>query len=77
MLQETTLGLLARSYMDKGEVVMDDIMIDIILEPIREPDCAAGVLFDGFPRMPKQACALTAVPVRSGRCCFWTCRAIC
>jgi adenylate kinase len=56
----TELGNRAKSYMDKGELVPDEIVIDMILERISQPDCANGVLFDGFPRTAEQARALEA-----------------
>jgi len=58
-LQERTeLGLLAKSYMEKGGLVPDEVTINMVLERIRKPDCAGGVLFDGFPRTLSQARAL-------------------
>jgi adenylate kinase len=55
-LQERTeVGLLAKSYMDKGGLVPDEITIKMILERINQPDCASGCLFDGFPRTLHQA----------------------
>lgn len=54
----TELGQRAKSYMDKGELVPDAIVIDMILERIGQPDCQGGVLFDGFPRTKEQAVAL-------------------
>jgi adenylate kinase len=54
----TELGNRAKSYMDKGELVPDEIVIDMILERISQPDTAKGVLFDGFPRTAEQARAL-------------------
>jgi adenylate kinase len=56
--KETDVGLLARSYMVKGELVPDEITIRMILERIDQPDCASGCLFDGFPRTSQQAKAL-------------------
>jgi adenylate kinase len=56
--KRTDVGLLARSYMDKGELVPDEITIRMILERIGQPDCASGCLFDGFPRTLQQAKAL-------------------
>ncbi len=56
--EQTELGLLAKSYMEKGELVPDEVTINMVLERIRMPDCAAGVLFDGFPRTLSQARAL-------------------
>jgi adenylate kinase len=55
---ETPLGLLAKSYLDNGELVPDEVVIDMVLERISQPDCANGVIFDGFPRRPEQAEAL-------------------
>lgn len=56
----TELGLRAKSYMDKGELVPDEVVIDMIVERISQPDCQQGVIFDGFPRTPEQAKALEA-----------------
>ena len=56
--QETELGQVARSYMEKGELVPDDVVIKMIIERINQPDCATGVIFDGFPRTAEQARAL-------------------
>jgi adenylate kinase len=56
--KRTNVGLLARSYMDKGELVPDEITIRMILERMDHPDCASGCLFDGFPRTAQQAEAL-------------------
>ncbi|TEU17103.1 MAG: adenylate kinase [Dehalococcoidia bacterium] len=53
--ERTGVGLLAKSYMDKGELVPDEVAIKMILERINQPDCAAGCLFDGFPRTLHQA----------------------
>jgi len=53
--EKTEVGLLAKSYMDKGELVPDEITIRMILERIDKPDCASGCLFDGFPRTLHQA----------------------
>lgn len=56
--KKTELGLLAKRYMDKGELVPDEITIKMILERIGQPDCASGCLLDGFPRTLSQAQAL-------------------
>lgn len=50
--------MLAKSYMERGELVPDEVVINMILEHIQAPDCAAGVIFDGFPRTREQAVAL-------------------
>jgi adenylate kinase len=53
--ERTEVGLLAKRYMDKGELVPDEVTIRMILERINQPDCASGCLFDGFPRILHQA----------------------
>ncbi|MBI5303569.1 MAG: adenylate kinase [Chloroflexi bacterium] len=58
--KQTSLGVLAKSYMDKGELVPDDVTIRMVMERIARPDCAQGVVFDGFPRTEAQAQALDA-----------------
>jgi len=56
--QGTELGMQAKSYMEKGILVPDEITIGMVLERMSAPDCAAGVVFDGFPRNLEQARAL-------------------
>ena len=56
--QGTELAKEAKSYMDKGMLVPDEITIKMVLSRIAEPDCQAGVIFDGCPRNLKQAEAL-------------------
>jgi adenylate kinase len=56
--RETELGKLAKGYMDRGELVPDDVTISMIRDRLSRPDCAAGALLDGFPRTPAQADAL-------------------
>ncbi len=51
----TELGKLARSYMDKGELVPDSVTCDLVGWRLSEPDAVGGVLFDGFPRSVPQA----------------------
>jgi adenylate kinase len=58
---QTELGKLAKSYMDGGELVPDDVTIAMIRERLSRPDCQAGALLDGFPRTPAQAEALQAM----------------
>jgi adenylate kinase len=55
---ETKLGKLAKSYMDKGELVPDDVTIAMVKDRISRLDCKAGAILDGFPRTPVQADAL-------------------
>jgi adenylate kinase len=54
----TELGRTASRYMDRGELVPDDVMIDMVLERLGEGDCAGGFVLDGFPRTVPQAEAL-------------------
>ncbi len=54
----TELGKLAKSYMDKGTLVPDEVTIQLISERLNEPDCKGGAVFDGFPRTMEQARAL-------------------
>jgi adenylate kinase len=54
----TCLGRKAQRYMDRGALVPDDVMIDIIRERLQKPDCARGFILDGFPRTIVQAKAL-------------------
>lgn len=58
---KTELGKLAKQYMDKGELVPDDVTIEMIKERIQRNDCKNGVLFDGFPRTPTQAESLERI----------------
>ena len=55
---ETELGRKAKLYMDKGELVPDDITIGMVEDRLAQEDCASGALLDGFPRTPTQAEAL-------------------
>ena len=63
----TELGLKAKEYMDAGKLVPDDVIIGLVKERIKEPDCEKGFLFDGFPRTIPQADALkeAGVPVEA------------
>ena len=54
----TPLGLAAKQVMDRGDLVSDDIIIGLVKERIKAPDCANGFLFDGFPRTIPQAEAM-------------------
>ncbi|MGV8917507.1 MAG: adenylate kinase [Pseudomonas sp.] len=56
----TELGLKAKSVMDSGGLVSDDLIIGLIKDRLSQPDCANGCLFDGFPRTIPQAEALLA-----------------
>jgi adenylate kinase len=56
----TELGRTASRYMDRGELVPDDVMIEMVLERLGEEDCGGGFVLDGFPRTVPQAEALGA-----------------
>lgn len=55
---ETELGKLARTYMDKGELVPDEVTVAMVRDRLSQPDCAHGAILDGFPRTTAQAKAL-------------------
>ena len=57
----TPLGLLAKSYIDKGALVPDDVVIKIVADRLSQEDCKAGFILDGFPRTISQAEALEAI----------------
>jgi adenylate kinase len=65
--KKTEVGLLAKCYMDKGQLVPDEITIRMILERMDHPDCASGCLFDGFPRTAQQAETLDQALKERGR----------
>jgi adenylate kinase len=54
----TEMGLAAKKVMDAGQLVSDDIIIGLVKERLKAPDCANGYLFDGFPRTTAQADAM-------------------
>jgi adenylate kinase len=60
----TPLGLQAKSVMDSGGLVSDDLIINLVKERIAQSDCAQGFLFDGFPRTIPQAEAMKAAGVK-------------
>jgi adenylate kinase len=60
----TPLGLQAKSVMESGGLVSDDLIINLVKERIAQPDCAQGFLFDGFPRTIPQAEAMKAAGVK-------------
>jgi len=59
--RETNLGLAAKSYMEKGELVPDEILIGMMKERLAQPDCDSGFLLDGYPRTLLQAEALRGI----------------
>jgi len=58
---QTELGNLAKTYMDRGELVPDDVTIAMVRDRIQRPDCKDGAILDGFPRTPSQADALDSI----------------
>lgn len=65
--EKSELGLLAKSYMEEGRLVPDEIAIRMVLERISLPDCVSGCLFDGFPRTLEQAEALDKALAEQGK----------
>ncbi len=63
----TPLGKEARSFMEKGELVPDEVVIGIIEERLKAKDCNSGFILDGFPRTASQAEALEEILLRGGR----------
>jgi adenylate kinase len=63
---ETPLGLVAKGYMDRGELVPDAVTIEMLLERLARPDAAAGILLDGFPRNIAQAEVLDKALAEAG-----------
>ena len=56
--EKTELGLQVKAFLDRGELVPDDLTVAMVLGRLEEPDCAQGALLDGFPRTIAQAQAL-------------------
>ena len=61
MKNDTELGQLAKSYIDKGELVPDQVTIDMLTEELKKPCDAQGFIFDGFPRTANQTEALEKI----------------
>jgi adenylate kinase len=64
---DTPLGIKAREFMQKGELVPDDITIAMVEDRLSRPDCENGALLDGFPRTPEQAEALARFLNNNGK----------
>lgn len=64
---ETELGLTAKSYMDRGELVPDEVTIAMIRERLLKSDCDKGIILDGFPRTIEQTKALTELLAEQGK----------
>jgi adenylate kinase len=63
---ETELGKLAKTYMDAGELVPDEVTVAMVADRLSRPDAARGALLDGFPRTPSQAAALDKLLAEMG-----------
>ncbi len=62
----TTLGIRARAYMDRGEYVPDILVVEMVIDRLREPDAQKGFILDGFPRTVPQAQALEDALTQAG-----------
>ncbi|OGN97798.1 MAG: adenylate kinase [Chloroflexi bacterium RBG_13_51_36] len=65
--ERTEVGLLAKKYMDKGELVPDGVTVKMIVERINQSNCAPGCIFDGFPRTLQQAKVLDEALGKEGK----------
>ena len=63
---ETELGKLAKTYMSRGELVPDEVTVAMVKDRLSQPDCANGVIFDGFPRNLGQVDALNQLLAELG-----------
>ncbi len=68
MEEGTELGRLARTYIDRGELVPDEVTVGMVEERITQPDCVNGFILDGFPRTLPQADALEVALAKNSRC---------
>jgi len=62
----TPLGMVVRDYMEKGKLVPDEVVIKLVQDRVKQPDCASGFLLDGFPRTVTQAENLEVMLGESG-----------
>jgi adenylate kinase len=65
--RKTDLGLLAKEYMERGDLVPDDVTVGMVIERIGRSDCQNGVILDGFPRTLSQAAALDSALFEQGQ----------
>ncbi len=71
MRSDSELGRQAKAYVDRGELVPDELTVRMLLERVAQPDCAGGCLLDGFPRTLEQARALDAALADRGQAVDW------
>ncbi len=64
--KDTELGLLAKGYMERGELVPDEVTVGMVRERLSQPDAAKGAILDGFPRTVAQAKALEELMIAMG-----------
>lgn len=67
ILDQTPLGIKAQNYMDKGELVPDDLVQDLVQERLKQPDAQNGWILDGFPRKVTQAVFLEELLLKIGQ----------
>ncbi len=67
--QQTELGVKAKAYMDRGELVPDELVLGMVKARLAEPDTASGWILDGFPRNRSQAEVLDAMLQTLGQAC--------
>lgn len=65
--EQTPMGVKAKSYMDSGSLVPDEVVVGIVEERLTVPDCASGFILDGFPRTVAQADALKQMLALAGK----------
>ena len=65
------MGLKAKEYMDKGQLIPDDVVIGVVKERLSKPDCKGGFILDGFPRTIEQAKALDKILDEIGLLIMW------
>jgi len=65
--QGTEAGIAAKTVMERGDLVSDEIVVAILRDRLQQPDCQGGVIFDGFPRTAVQAEALDQLMAETGR----------
>jgi adenylate kinase len=66
VMERTPMGMAAKSYVDAGKLVPDDVTIGLVEERLSQPDAQNGFILDGFPRTAQQATALDALVHRKG-----------